>query len=551
MLEETSGLGERRATTIVTLILFAEALWVFLFKHLPLDAALWTLQAELVAKHLAGHSNDGWTLIHYPASNIGAPLIAGLLSFIFSGEVVVRLLMTFGAIFLRGFGIVTLFRTLRVRDETIYFLIPVLVLSGIWFTGALPYLLGETLAVWVLVFFISQHHPRRLAYWTISFGLLAVSFASAPVFLMCAVVLFMIIVEQRQSVHLSHGWLGEPRAVLALLVPGFILVGLGLLGDEPLFRLSTSNFLPTGIGRILFLMTPAPNVLEATFRYGDILHGLLAVFFGVVLLACFARAYLLAIEEATWQSRALRPAGYILLVLALLGPLITTIGIDTSSGIVFAFVLILGGAYSGGPAIRRTPIDRLIHTGALITLIASVGINAYSVSAGSAAADDVLKSSRSLIRQERETARQDEHLDSVRIRFVLDSSETARHTSSLIAIFSYSSTAPLYLFTESDLLKEPWAFQPRGGIVQTSPLGTKAVSPTIPTQLGSADLYVDSTARILACLPKGSVVSSAFGPFELSLAEDGGTNIDRGEASYRLSIGKLKAGHPIQLAAKN
>src|SRR5438874_34247 len=100
MLEESTGLGERRATTIVTTLLFALAVFVFLFKYLPLDAGLWSLQGELIARHMAGHTGDGWKVIPYPASNIGAPLLAGLLNFLFSGEIVVRILLTFGAIFL-------------------------------------------------------------------------------------------------------------------------------------------------------------------------------------------------------------------------------------------------------------------------------------------------------------------------------------------------------------------------------------------------------------------------------------------------------------------
>src|SRR4051812_8108963 len=106
MLEESLGLGERRATTIVTVLLFAEAIWVFLFKYLPLDAGLWTLQAELVARHLTGHATpNSWSLIHFPASNILAPLISGILSLMMSSELAVRLLLTFVAILLRGLGI--------------------------------------------------------------------------------------------------------------------------------------------------------------------------------------------------------------------------------------------------------------------------------------------------------------------------------------------------------------------------------------------------------------------------------------------------------------
>ena len=550
MLDETSGAGERRATTVITAILFVEALWIFLFKYLPLDSGLWALQAELVHQHLFGHATDTWNLISYPASNIGGPLLSGILTTLFSGEVVTRLLLTFVAIFLRGLAMVMLFRTLRVRDETVYFLIPVLVLCGVWFTGALPYLLGETAALWVIVFFVSQNHPRRIAYWILSIGLLLVSFAHAWVFLMCAFVVLLIVAEQRQSVHLSQGWLSQPRSVMSLLLPGGALVLTGLLAGEPIFRISSSHFLPTGISRVLFLITPAPNVLEATFRYGDILHWIIAAFFGVVLLACFARAYLLAIEEATWQSRALRTAGYVLLVVALLGPIIGGIGIETDAGVVFAITLILAGSYSGGPAVRRTPADRLIYTGALITLIVTASINAFSVSAGSAAAEDVLKSSRTLIRQERQSVKEDEHLDSVRIRFVVDSALVRHSDGAFVGIFSYSCSAPLYLFTEPDLLKRPWEFQPSGGMVKTGNRGMKAISPAIPIILRSADEYVDTTVRVLASMTKGAKSSPSFGTFVLSLQEDAGINVAKGEADYRLGIGKLIAGHPVELAQK-
>ena len=556
MLEETTGLGERRATTIVTVILFVEALWIFLYKYLPLDAGLWALQAELVHAHLAGSLSSAeritWSLIPYPASNLGAPLLAGILTFLFSGEVVTRLLLTFGAIFLRGLGIVTLFRTLRVHDDTIYYLIPALVLSGIWFTGALPYLLGETLVVWILAFFISQDRPRSYAYWFVSIGLLVVSFFSALVFLFAAFVVIMVMVEQRRTVHLSQGWLGEPRAVMSLLIPGAALVALGLFAGEPIFRLTSANLIPSpGFGRVLFLLTPAPNVLEATFRYGDILHGLLTIIFCAVLLGCFARAYLLAIEEVTWQSKAVRIAGYTLLILSLLGPIISQAGIETSSWTILAIVLILGGAYSGGPAVRRTPADRLLITGTLICLISTALLNGFSIVTGNAAAEDVIKSSRSLIMQERQMALEDEHLPHIGIRFVLDSALVQHDASHSVGTLSYSETAPIYLFTESDLLKQPWAFQPRGGIVRTTAMNGKTSSPSLPVMLGSEDHYVDSTIRILSVMSKGMAVSPTFGPFTLSLAEDAGINIDKGEGSYRLAIGKLKAGHPLQMAIKS
>jgi len=315
-------------------------------------------------------------------------------------------------------------------------------------------------------------------------------------------------------------------------------------------RLSVTSLLPSpNFGQILFFLTPAPNVLEATFRYGHIIHILVAVSFIVVLLGCFARAVLLAIEEVTWQSRAVRGAGYLLLVLALFGPLFSLIGIESGAGVILAVTLILAGSYSRGPSVRRLATDRLIYTISTITVIVSLAINAYSIAAGSAAATDVLNSSRNLVSQERERANQDEHLSNIRFRFVMDS--TLRASAQLVATLSYSATSPIYLFTEHGILDQSSAFQPPGGLVRAKagsnvPLG---ISPDIPLLLGSEDKYVDSTVRILAALSMGTHSSNAFGPFDMSLMESAGINIDKGEVEYRLAIGKLRAGHPIELAS--
>ncbi|HZK76624.1 MAG TPA: hypothetical protein VFD13_06920 [Candidatus Kapabacteria bacterium] len=547
-MDETTGLGERRARTIVTIVLLAEALWVFFTKYLPLDAGLWALQAELVHTHIFGHAGDAWHLIPYPASNIGAPLFAGMLASFFGGETVTRLLLTIGGIFLRGMGMLALFRVLKVRDAAIYFLIPVLAMTGLWYSGALPYLIGEMLAIWVLVWLLSQNHPRSGAFWTLSIGMLFVSLLSALAFILAAVAVIAIMLQQRKSVHLSQGWLNEPRAVISSLGLGALVLVLGLVGGEPIFRLSATGLLPQGLPRLLFLLTPAPDVLEATFRYGDILHALLELLFLLVLLGCFARAYLLAIEEVTWQSRAVKSAGYFLLVLALFGPLIEHLGIETSSGVILAVTFILAGSYSRGPAVRRTPIDRLLSTLTVITVIASLSINAFSIAAGSAAAGDVLRSARLIATGEPETVAQNEHISAIRIRFVMDSTLGAR--AGYVGALAYSSIVPMYLFLENDALANPAAFQPPGGMVSTKNRGSLAISPVIPLQLGSEDKYVDSTARILAALPMNAHSSNAFGPYDLSLKEDAGINIDKGEAKYRLAVGKLRAGHPVEMATR-
>src|ERR1041385_1445266 len=266
MLEESTGLGERRARSVTTIVLAGLALFVFLFKYLPLDAGLWALQAELVRNHMAGNAADGIKAIPYPVANMGVPFITAIMTSFMSGELAVRILMTFGAIFIQGFGMVLLFRALHVRDIAVYFLIPVLAMSGIWFTGALPFLMAETVAFYVLAFFVSQDRPHGSAYWAISLGLLLVAFFPALVFLLMIVVIFMIMKEQSRSVHLSQGWLSQPRTVISLLFPGAMLVVLGMVGGEPIFRLSSSALVPTGLRRSIFLMTPAPDVMRKMER---------------------------------------------------------------------------------------------------------------------------------------------------------------------------------------------------------------------------------------------------------------------------------------------
>ena len=121
-----------------------------------------------------------------------------------------------------------------------------------------------------------------------------------------------------------------------------------------------------------------------------------------------------------------------------------------------------------------------------------------------------------------------------------------------VGTMSYSATAPLYLFTEGDVLDDPAAFQIPGGVVKTTNRGDRTISPVVPILLGSEDKYIDSTIRVLSGLPMGTHVSNSFGPFEMFLVEDAAVNIDKGEANYHLAIGKLRAGHPIDMAqAKN
>src|SRR4051812_7889528 len=115
------GRGERQARALVMLVLVVEALWIFFHKYLPLDSSLWALQSDAVREHLSGHGNDGLSMIPIPAANTFVPLISGVLSFLFSGEVVTRFLMVFVGVLLRGFSMLSLLRVMRVREELVYF----------------------------------------------------------------------------------------------------------------------------------------------------------------------------------------------------------------------------------------------------------------------------------------------------------------------------------------------------------------------------------------------------------------------------------------------
>ena len=164
----------------------------------------------------------------------------------------------------------------------------------------------------------------------------------------------------------------------------------------------------------------------------------------------------------------------------------------------------------------------------------------------------MIVAARDLVREERSAARQDEHLQDIRIRVAVDSTLIPRMTSGMIAILSYSAVSPLYLYTEGDLLQAPWAFQPHGGAVRERMDTEKGHgrTPVVAPELPSADRYADSTVRVLASLAPGSTTSASFGPYDLTLDGSSGVTIQKGEANYRLAIGRLHVGHRVQLASR-
>src|SRR5579872_362632 len=112
MNDESIGRGERQARAMVMLVLVIESLWVFFHKYLPLDASLWAMQADVVREHISGHMHDGLSMIPIPAANTLIPILTGILSFIFSGEVITRFLLAFVGILLRGSAMLSLLRVM-------------------------------------------------------------------------------------------------------------------------------------------------------------------------------------------------------------------------------------------------------------------------------------------------------------------------------------------------------------------------------------------------------------------------------------------------------
>ncbi|HET9135990.1 MAG TPA: hypothetical protein VFO76_05080, partial [Candidatus Kapabacteria bacterium] len=108
MLDDSIGRGERQARALVAFVIVIEAIWIFLHKYLPLDATLWSLQADAIRLHIGGGTNDGLRLVPLPAANVLIPLVSGLLSFFFSGEIVVRLLIVLIGFVGRGFAMLSM-----------------------------------------------------------------------------------------------------------------------------------------------------------------------------------------------------------------------------------------------------------------------------------------------------------------------------------------------------------------------------------------------------------------------------------------------------------
>lgn len=549
MLDQTSGRGERRATTIVFFVLLVEALWVFFHKYLPLDAGLWTLQADLASQHMSGESSGIWKLIPYPAANTAVPYLSGFLSFVLPSEVVTRLLMAFGAILLRGMGAVLLCRVMRVRDEAIYYLIPVFIWGTAWFSGALPYLMGEMIALYVIAAFLAQDRPRGNAYWLLTIGLSIVALTHALAFILTAIVIIAITFEQRRSVLLSQGWLSSGRAVLGTLSGGIIVCLLSFFARSPVFTISESSLLPIdSFDFMLFLATPAPDVLEATFRGGDILHGFLAGAMTLIVLGCFARAFFLAIEEYSWQSRSLKHAGWWLIALSLLGVFIRPIGIDLPALLSLSVLITLIASYSGGPSVRRNLFDRVLLTSSIAAVATAGIINGLSLNRGSEAATEAYKMHVALIDRDDDVAAENGQRRKV-THFVLDSTYLQEmYSGSLVGKINYSAAVPLYLLTSGSKLAHPESIQPLGGAMRINHDSLARTSPAHTLWLAKPEDYLDPSLRIQAVLPPLAQESKNFGRWQFSIQDSVSAHFKRGQSYYLMVSGNLSAERPRGIA---
>ena len=201
--------------------------------------------------------------------------------------------------------------------------------------------MAETLALWVLVYFLSQDHPRSSAYWVLSLGLLFVSLLSGLVFLFMVVAVITIMLEQRRNVHLSQGWLNEPRSVMSLLTMGILVLALGFLAGRAdpsfiLLRIPPDRFTENAFSshaRPARARSDVPLWRYSSFARNALISMRTARVFCASLSARYRRSDL-AIARGTQR-------GYVLLLLALLGPLLAGIGIESSSGAILAVTFIL------------------------------------------------------------------------------------------------------------------------------------------------------------------------------------------------------------------
>ncbi len=550
MFEDSSGKGERQARAVVLLVLVIEALWVVFHRYLPNDAALWTMQSDVVRQHLSGNTADGLELVKFPVANILSPLFGGLLSFLLNPEIVTRLLIAIIGIFGRGIGMLSLLRVLRVRDEAVYYLVPVFCWSGILWSGSVPYLLGEALAFFLISYLLKQDRPRSSTYILLLIGSASVAMFHSLAFVFCAVLFLFVANEQRRSVHLSQGWLSNVNTVASLILPGSVVLLLRFLAPAPIFAFSTSGFLGAGAwSHLVYTATVSPLIPEVSFPTFNLMCIVLTVCVIVLVLSAYMRAFLLPMEEVSWQSRSAKGAGTVLILLALLSPALGGIGIQSSAFLWSAAFLALAGAYSRGPAVRRNAIDKILNGFGFIAMLVAGGLNAFSTNRGSDAAFELRGEMMTAMASERTAAAQ-KNVNSLEYHYIIDHTLYSHTHEDYIGSASFTLTAPLYLFGSENPIGTPSAYQPQGGIVQVSNVDDVLHSPLLPLDLKPAERYLDPKIRLIAALPNGTASSDEFGKYAHSLVDTTGILVDKGTLKYQMLIGSLSSQKPSGLALK-
>jgi hypothetical protein len=536
MFEDSIGRGERQARAIVLFVLVIEALWVFLHRYMPGDTVLWSLQSDLIHNHITSSTNDGFSLIPFPTANVLAPYISWLFSLVFGSEVGMRFWMAFGAILLRGGAMLSLLSVLRVRDASVYYLIPVLTWSGIFFSGAYPYLFAETIGLFLIAYFLRQSSPRRFQYIVLSSGFAIVALLHGLAFLFCAVLVLAIANEQRRSVHLNQGWLSNMTAVLRLVLPGLVLLLLRLISPGAIFTVSTSGIVPlSGDGMLLFMTTVSPYVIEAAYPTANILCIAITAFVILLVFGSLLRAFLLPMEEVSWQSRSSKTAGTILLLVAIGGIFLGKIGFQSQAFLWSSAFLILSGSYSRGPAVRRGTVDKLLNALGFIAMLAAGGMNAYSVNRGAEAAFDTKTDAVRLISQEAGVSAKERNVAKIDVHYVIDSTLYNSIQEPYIGTVSYSMTVPVYLYSEGNILSNPYRYQPKGGAVQGD--DNAFVSPLSTIRFSKPEAAFVPAIRFMASIPNGVSRSAQFGEYVKSLKDANSVPVKHGEADYTLTLG--------------
>lgn len=540
MFEDSIGRGERQARAMVTLVLVVEAIWILFHKYLPLDAALWTLQGDLVGRHMSGDPAPGLSVSLIPGGGVLVPYISGFAQLLLGGEIAARILFVVVGVLWRGLAMLAVLRLMRVRDEGVFYLVPVFVMSGVFFVGSLPYLFGEACAYSVLYFFLRQEHPGRIAYWILAAGFAVTALAHPLAYIVCIFYTLTIANEQRRSIHLAQGWMSNLNAVVGLLVPGLVVLLLRLFIPGNPFMLTSSGLTPVhGTEGLLFLATSTPYVAEAAFPSADILFAVVSAVTVLLIIASLFRAFLLPMEEVSWQSRSTKAAGAILLVLSLLGPFAEQIGIQTHAFLSFSFFLLLAGSYSRGPAVRRNIIDRMLNVFAFATMVAAGVFNGLAVNRGSEAASEVLRGAADLVHNEQDRYRAAAGLGDIDVRFLID--DPVRDVAlGYVGSYSYTVTAPLYLYADGFLLDNPSAYQPNGGAIYRYD-GGRLFAPSDTLAFERFDRILDPRLRILAALPMGEISTPLFGKYGKALSDTTSFVVDHGAQRYQLLLGKIAA----------